>query len=196
MQNLKNFKIYEPSAKQRAADLKAGGKVYAYLISDDGSDWYESQSNFSPDTIKLMYDNDGIIHSVVAEPVPERGNILSVSMFFPLNMSVAEIDGLLPDGFELDSHTWLFDGEKIYQDTARVADNNRQLNANLLKGRLNNAAIAAFAINSSGAVNNARDDDAANLNSVYLYADLLRSVDLDEPVWPEIPAFIEQLFGK
>ncbi|TDN51122.1 hypothetical protein EC843_104133 [Buttiauxella sp. JUb87] len=109
MQNIKNFKSTLPFA----VDAKKFGEnvnSIPFLISEDGQDWYECQELFADDTIKIMYDKNGVIVSVVDAPVPQRGNIFAVSMFNPLGKSVAEVEAL-PPGFKVGA--FKFDGENI-----------------------------------------------------------------------------------
>lgn len=81
MVNFNNFKQYKP-------DNAING--VAYIQSDDGVDWYDSQKEFSPKTIKICFNSAGTIVSVSND----------VSMLFPVNLSIAEVNAL-PTGFEL-----------------------------------------------------------------------------------------------
>ncbi|UAN42641.1 MULTISPECIES: tail fiber assembly protein [unclassified Enterobacter] len=115
MQNIKNFKVVSPSGDQIKKFSNDSGLTPLFLISEDGKDWYECQSLFSDDTIKIMYDENGIICSVVDEPIPERGNIYAVSMFYPENMSVAEVPlSDYPEGVKIDG-SWMFQDGVITQ---------------------------------------------------------------------------------
>jgi hypothetical protein len=193
LRNIKNFTVYEPGPEQRAADLATTGKRYRYLVSEDGLDWYDCQQLFNDQTVKVMYDANNVVRAVVAEPVPQRGNVYAVSMLWPLNMSVAEVAGPLPEGFELNTGTWLFDGERVYQDAALLAAYILNRNKKVLSARLSKAAGFAFAIQSSVAIGNPRDGDSDNLLALQQYADALRDVDLAtaDPAWPEIPSFMQ-----
>lgn len=82
MQNIKNFTEYKPLQQQVDEGLKVSGRRYRYLRSEDGQDWYECQKLFSDTTVKLMYDGDSVIKSVVNEPISQRGYTYAVSMFF------------------------------------------------------------------------------------------------------------------
>ncbi|HHH7407829.1 TPA: tail assembly chaperone, partial [Escherichia coli] len=53
MQNIKNFTKYTPDNPP----VEGAG----YLISEDGQDWYECQTQFAEDTYKVAYDSDGIV---------------------------------------------------------------------------------------------------------------------------------------
>lgn len=68
------------------------------LFTEDGRDWYEEQKKFQPHTLKMMYDNNGIIRSISKD----------VSLLCPDGMSVIE----LPDTDEYrkvdNTGGWLF----------------------------------------------------------------------------------------
>ncbi|MBF5196750.1 phage tail protein, partial [Escherichia coli] len=51
--NLKNLQRYTPEKSDVPGAM--------YLKAEDGRDWYESQSSFKADTLKLVYDSEGII---------------------------------------------------------------------------------------------------------------------------------------
>lgn len=96
MKLLKNLKQYTP-------DEPALGVAVAYLCDEDGNDWYEQQKEFSPDTVKIAYDSDGIIWAVSRD----------VSMLWPVNLSVAEIaEEKIPEELT-DVGLWAFDGKSI-----------------------------------------------------------------------------------
>lgn len=75
MQYIKKFTLYTP-------DVKPFGESAVYLKDENGLDWYESQSQFSANTLKVMFDDNGLIISSSRD----------VSSLFPLNCGVLEID--------------------------------------------------------------------------------------------------------
>ncbi|TXE36452.1 tail fiber assembly protein [Serratia marcescens] len=107
MKLLKNLKQYTP-------DEPALGGAVAYLCDEDGNDWYEQQKEFSPDTVKIAYDSDGIIWAVSRD----------VSMLWPVNLSVAEIAEEKIPGELTDVGLWAFDGKSItprkYSESERI----------------------------------------------------------------------------
>lgn len=192
MQNIKNFKLKKPTKKQLAKYATSSGDVIQFLISEDGQDWYDCQAQFADDTVKIMYDADGIIRSVVDKPVPQRGNIYAVSMFFPLDMSVAEMAVTdYPKGVTLDG-TWKFDGETVYRDASIVDVQQQASNASQYNRLLVKAVTAIVAIQSSAAAGNPREGDAQNLLALQQYVDQLRDVDVTavNPAWPAQPSFL------
>ncbi|EDM3984945.1 phage tail protein, partial [Salmonella enterica subsp. enterica serovar Infantis] len=75
----------------------------AHLKSEDGRDWYECQKLFSPDTIKVEYDNNGIITCISRD----------VSGFWPVGKSVAEVPDTKENRRADISGRWGFDGTDI-----------------------------------------------------------------------------------
>ncbi|HHR4016946.1 TPA: tail fiber assembly protein, partial [Salmonella enterica] len=158
----------------------------------DGQDWYECQSLFSDDTAKIMYDPEGVIWGVVNKPVPQRGNTYAVSMLWPVNMSVAEIDAAdCPDDCRGDG-SWLYRDGKVLPvpvDYQAKAETTRQ---KLLDAA--NSAIADW--RTELALGEISDDDKASLTKWMAYIRELKSLDLtgvsDEATftairWPELP---------
>lgn len=111
-QDIKNFRLIDAPVNRDKTQVEINIGAY-FLESDDGQDWYECQSLFSDDTAKIMYDHEGVIWGVVNKPVPQRGNTYSVSMLWPVNMSVAEIDAAdCPDDCRGDG-SWLYRDGKV-----------------------------------------------------------------------------------
>lgn len=120
MQNIKNFTTTNPTKSQVLKSKNVDNTTTMFLKSEDGIDWYESQKLFKDDTIKIMYDSDNVIRSLISSPIPQRGNTLNVNMFFPINMSVAEVDRAnFPLECSLDG-TWKFIDGVVFQDEVVV----------------------------------------------------------------------------
>ncbi|EGB1029332.1 tail fiber assembly protein [Salmonella enterica subsp. enterica serovar Reading] len=111
-QNIKKFRLIDAPVNRDKTQAEINIGAY-FLESEDGQDWYECQSLFSDDTAKIMYDHEGVIWGVINKPVPQRGNTYSVSMLWPVNMSVAEIDAAdCPDDCRGDG-SWLYRDGKV-----------------------------------------------------------------------------------
>ncbi|EFU5484528.1 phage tail protein, partial [Salmonella enterica subsp. enterica serovar Muenchen] len=95
MQDIKNFTPYKPESP-----VISGA---AHLKSEDGHDWYECQKLFSPDTIKVEYDNNGVITCISRD----------VSGFWPVGKSVAEVPDTEENRRADISGRWGFDGTDI-----------------------------------------------------------------------------------
>lgn len=183
MQHFRNFKLVQPTTAMLAKFITEGEELQEiplFLMSDDGTDWYDAYPLFDDHTIKIMYDANGVIRSVVDAPVPQRGNIYAASMFFPEGMSVAEISGELPEGFEIDSATWVFDGESIYQVPELAKYSPETINQNK-RQYLAGIAAANIAILQAGtALNRSRDGDADALIEWQIYLCDLRDMTADD----------------
>ncbi len=90
LQVIENFKIVDTPKNRIITTLETNLGV-VFLESEDGQDWYECQALFSDDTVKIMYDAQGVIRAVVDKPVPQRDNTYAVSMLWPVDMSVSEM---------------------------------------------------------------------------------------------------------
>lgn len=140
MQDIKNFKSYTPDAELIDKYKQSDGKLPLFLISEDGQDWYECQSNFSDDTVKVLYNDSGVIVGLVDAPVPHRGNIYAVSVFFPSDLSVAEISVAdLPAGCCIDGK-WHYESglitkinENVFLQSTRKTPQQLALDAYILQ---------------------------------------------------------------
>lgn len=93
MKHLKKLKQYIP-------DNPALGVTVSYLCDEDGNDWYENQKEFSPDTVKISYDENGVVVAISKD----------ISMLWPINLSVVELSlNEVPSNLS-DSGEWVFDG--------------------------------------------------------------------------------------
>ncbi|EEW0869230.1 tail fiber assembly protein, partial [Escherichia coli] len=93
--NLKNLQRYTPEKSDVPGSM--------YLKAEDGRDWYESQSSFKADTLKLVYNSEGIITSISKD----------VSMLWPVGQSVVEVEDTAENRKADISGRWKFDGEKV-----------------------------------------------------------------------------------
>ena len=59
MMHLKNITAGNPKTKEQYQLTKQFN--IKWLYSDDGKNWYEEQKNFQPDTLKMVYDHNGVI---------------------------------------------------------------------------------------------------------------------------------------
>ncbi|EBW6359693.1 phage tail protein [Salmonella enterica subsp. enterica serovar Oranienburg] len=101
MMNIKNFTQGAPKTPEQL-ELANKHRVL-FLFSEDGQEWYESQKQFAPDTIKFTYDSDGVIRSISRD----------VSALWPVDKSVAEVPDTTANRRADISGRWGFDGENI-----------------------------------------------------------------------------------
>ncbi|EAB7296550.1 tail fiber assembly protein [Salmonella enterica] len=190
-QNIKKFRLIDAPVSRGKTQAEINIGAY-FLESEDGQDWYECQSLFSDDTAKIMYDPEGVIWGVVNQPVPQRGNTYAVSMLWPVNMSVAEIDAAdCPDDCRGDG-SWLYRDGKVLPvpvDYQAKAETTRQK-------LLNDADNAIKDWRTELTLGIISDENKAALILWMNYINVLKSLDLtdvsDEATftairWPALP---------
>ncbi|EBT1025740.1 tail fiber assembly protein [Salmonella enterica] len=190
-QDIKNFRLVDEPATREKTQSEINIGAY-FLESEDGQDWYECQSLFSDDTAKIMYDHEGVIWGVINKPVPQRGNTYAVSMLWPVNMSVAEIDAAdCPDDCRGDG-SWLYRDGKVLPvpvDYQAKAETTRQK-------LLNDADNAIKDWRTELTLGIISDENKAALILWMNYINILKSLDLagvsDEATftairWPALP---------
>ncbi|EDK3117623.1 phage tail protein [Salmonella enterica subsp. enterica serovar Panama] len=101
MVNIKNFTPGDPKTPEQL-ELANKHRVL-FLFSEDGQEWYESQKQFAPDTIKFTYDSDGVIRSISRD----------VSSLWPVDKNVAEVADTTANRRADISGRWGFDGTNI-----------------------------------------------------------------------------------
>ncbi|WFZ22200.1 tail fiber assembly protein [Citrobacter portucalensis] len=198
MQNIKNFSLVDATPELLKKIKNTENTVGAlFLESENGLDWYEAQKLFSDNTVKIQYNSDGVIISVVDAPVPERGNIYAVSMLWPVGCSVTEIAiEDYPAGVTLDG-TWKFnsDTHSVYQDADTVAARVLSKNTSLRAKYASDAVLSITALQAGIALNRSVEGDGDALTAWQNYLCDLRSMtptDLQQsPVaFPAAPANI------
>ncbi|HAG2567926.1 TPA: tail fiber assembly protein [Salmonella enterica] len=190
-QDIKNFRLIDAPVNRDKTQSEINIGAY-FLESEDGQDWYECQSLFSDDTAKIMYDPEGVIWGVINKPVPQRGNTYAVSMLWPVNMSVAEIDAAdCPDDCRGDG-SWLYRDGKVLPvpvDYQAKAETTRQK-------LLNDADNAIKDWRTELTLGIISDENKATLILWMNYINVLKSLDLtgvsDEATftairWPALP---------
>ncbi|ANC42413.1 hypothetical protein A6V27_19575 [Hafnia alvei] len=186
MQNIKNFRKVEPTTEQIMSYASQDNGDLLFLSSEDGQDWYECQTLFADGTIKIMYDAQGVIRSMVTEPVPQRGNVLPVSMFWPVDCSVAEVNAL-PEACDI-SGAWR------YTDSGEIVrhhDFDLKLAEKILLSRLNEADSMISPLERAVKHGIETNDERAVLEAWERYSVLLSRVDTSTAPdidWPPIPA--------
>lgn len=183
MNNMKNFTRAAPETAEQKRLAASHGVLF--LKSDAGEDWYECQKSFRPETVKLMYDKDGIIRSITTKPNAEGH--YDVSGFFPENMSVAEIDHL-PEGVDINGR-WLFDGVQIKLREYSVAELQQQA-ANRKQELIKQSSLQIETLNDAAELGMASEEEQRLLARWKTYRVLLNRIapetapDID---WPQQP---------
>ncbi|MEB2729586.1 tail fiber assembly protein [Citrobacter koseri] len=177
MQHLKNLTKYTPDDAYNLFLMDEHNAEF--FISDDGRDWYESQADFMPDTLKVAYDEAGIIRCISKD----------VSSIYPRDFSVVEVE-ITPENQDVDiMGGWVFRDGKIqpreYSQEELIAQ------AEAKKAELLAMADAAIApLSRAVRLKMATDEEAATLEEWERYSVLINRVDtstVPDIDWPEQP---------
>ena len=181
MMNIKGFKIGSPKTPEQ---LKLSNQHNAlFLFSEDGVEWYSSQQSFSADTIKIAYDEEGIIRSIAANK--------DVSTLWPAGLNVAEVADTTANRRANISGDWVFDGKKIdkriytpeeHQEQARVEQ----------RARIANAAKMIAPLQDAVDLDMANEAERTRLDQWKRYRVVLSRLDFsDAPSinWPAVPHY-------
>ncbi|QPS66184.1 tail fiber assembly protein [Enterobacter asburiae] len=149
------------------------GMDVIFLQNERGDDWYEIQSKFSQETMKIVYDENGIITSYS----------LDASSLNPIDSYVAEISETeFPEGIDI-LGGWKFDGKKLIQINPDPLDE-----INSKKIRLINEATAVIAtLQDAVDLSIATTQEVESLREWKIYRVLLNRVNPNEPDWPLKP---------
>ncbi|EBS5543486.1 tail fiber assembly protein [Salmonella enterica subsp. enterica serovar Plymouth] len=185
-QNIKNFRLIDAPVNRGKTQSEINIGAF-FLESEDGQDWYQCQSLFSDDTAKIMYDPEGVIWGVVNKPVPQRGNTYAVSMLWPVNMSVAEIDAAdCPDDCRGDG-MWLYQDGKVVQRAYSPEELRKKAEAEKVRC-LAEAESAIAPLARAVKLKIATDEELKRMEAWELYSVMVNRVDTLNPDWPDKPA--------
>lgn len=180
MANFKNFTKYTPTDKE---DLFIMGVTF--LKSEEGTDWYECQKEFSKDTLKVVYD-------------PSTKQIISVSYdvssLFPMGLSIGEVK-TFPKRFDINGNFegFVFNEEKEIISTRVYSLEEIKDQAEAKQKSLISDAMALISpLQFAKDLEMATEEEQARLKALQKYVVLLNRVPQQETyptgiVWPEIP---------
>lgn len=101
MIHLKNIRSQNATTPEQFDLTKRLGVIW--LISEDGKNWYDELANFAPDTLKIAYDSEGVIHHVDTD----------ASMIDPEDLSVVELPATTANRRADIGGRWGFDGTGV-----------------------------------------------------------------------------------
>jgi hypothetical protein len=176
MNNIKNFKRYYPThAEKIALSLPVTDAIF--LISEEGQDWYACQKIFQPETMKVVYEANGVIRSMSQD----------VSTLYPEGCSVAEVSKWPQEATA--NRTWCFiDGQvvpRIY-----TADELKEQATHKRDYLLEQAAKIIAPLQDAVDLDIVSDAEKASLLAWKKYRVLLNRVDVSQASdidWPEAP---------
>ncbi|KII68656.1 Tail fiber assembly protein U' [Thelohanellus kitauei] len=171
MITMKNFTV---------ENVDLNGLLIAVATDETGADWYESQKNFHPDTLKVVFDAVGLIISEGQD----------VSALWPGGNSIAEVDPAdVPAEFTLNGE-WVFDGKQIKPRTYDAGAESKR------KDLLSEAATVTADWRVELQLNTISEEDKASLIKWMEYIKAVKATELsqvkDEDTfnqieWPDKP---------
>ena len=174
MMHLKNITAGNPKTKEQYQLTKQFN--IKWLYSDDGKNWYEEQKNFQPDTLKMVYDHNGVIICIEKD----------VSAINPEGASVVEVPDITANRRADDSGKWMFkDGavvKRIY-----TADEQQQQAESQKAALLSEAESVIQPLERAVRLNMATDEERTRLEAWERYSVLVNRVDTAKPEWPQKP---------
>jgi len=171
------FEKYIPENEKLLSDAEIvkdiTGMDVIFLCDNKGRDWYEIQSDYKKDTMKIVYGDDGVINSFSAD----------ASTLNPVDSFVSEIPFTeFPSAVDVFGN-WRFDGAKVVQIEVDYLKQNATLKQQLLTEASKVISILQDAVDLSMAT----EQETANLLNWKKYRILLNRVDPEEPEWPSKP---------
>lgn len=176
MQHLKNLKTYTPDDEYSLLLMKEHSAEF--FISDDGRDWYESQASFSPDTLKVAYDEAGIIRSISQD----------VSSIYPRDLSVVELPATKANLRVTLGDYWFYKDGKLQQIRDYLADAETERNS-----RMADATARIDWLEDAQKDGDISADEETELAALRAYRTALRRLDLTTAPdinWPEVPEYV------
>ncbi|MEG1691340.1 MAG: tail fiber assembly protein [Hafnia sp.] len=174
MQHLKNMKKYTPDDENSLFLIKEHN--VEFYISDDGSDWYKSQADFLPDTLKIAYDKEDIIRCISQD----------VSSINPRDLSVVEVEFNTKNKAVNISGGWIFNGGEI--KPRQYSQEELRTQAEARKTELLSAAAVAIApLQDAVDEGIATVEETAALSEWKKYRVTVMRVDVSKPEWPPLP---------
>lgn len=153
----------------------------SFICDEQGNDWYALQKNFKSNTLKIIFDVNGVITAASHE----------ASALWPMSASVAEVD-VVPDTFDADSIAgrWVFNDGKITERVYTLSELINQANA-VRSGLMADAMLKIAPLQDAVDIDDATEDEIARLKDWKKYRVALSRLDLStapDITWPEIPA--------
>lgn len=147
-----------------------------YLQTEDGLDWYYHLTRFQADTMKICFDDNGVIRSFHAD----------ASRLFPSGLSVVEVNiSDVPDGLNIYGE-WLFkDGKIVPVPVDYIAEAEKK------RDSLMDVATARItALTEAQEDNDITPEEEQELTALRTYRSALRRIDLNAAPdidWPNNP---------
>lgn len=171
------FKQYMPDNEKFLKDAQYikenTGMDVIFLCDEKGRDWYDVQTEFDQNKIKIMYDDNGIIRSISND----------ASSLNPIDSFVAEIErNDFPSDVDIFGG-WKFDGANVIRVSVDYVAENERIKHKLIS----EATLFIAPLQDSVDLSMATSQEEKDLIEWKKYRVLLSRVDPNSPVWPNKP---------
>jgi hypothetical protein len=170
-----NFTLYEP----KVVSFELRGLNVQFLKSDSGEDWYQCQKLFAKDTVKIAFDDRGVICSYSED----------ISSLWPINLSVAEVpNNIMARQLDI-SGRWVFDGKNIAKRIYTPEEHQEQARAEQ-RTRIASATNMIAPLQDAVDLDMVSDAEKARLESWKKYRVMLNRLDITTAPdidWPSAP---------
>lgn len=170
-----NFSLYEP----KVVSFELRELNVQFLKSDSGEDWYQCQKLFAKDTIKIAFDERGVICSYSED----------ISSLWPINLSVAEVpNNIMARQLDI-SGSWVFDGKNIAKRIYTPEEHQEQARIEQ-RTRIASAANMIAPLQDAVDLNMANTAEITRLESWKKYRVMLNRLDITTAPdidWPSAP---------
>ncbi|HGP0782855.1 TPA: tail fiber assembly protein, partial [Salmonella enterica subsp. houtenae serovar Houten] len=170
MMHLKNISAGNPKTMAQFQLTKRSGVIWLY--SEDGKNWYDEQKNFAADTLKIAYDQNGVIVNISQD----------VSTINPTGLSVVELPNITANRRADIYGGWVFDGEKIIKRVYTSEELRQQAEVKKLK-LLEEAEAVITPLARAVKLDIATDEERQRLEVWEQYSVLVNRVDTSKPDW-------------
>lgn len=169
------FTLYEP----KVVSFELRGLNVQFLKSDSGEDWYQCQKLFAKDTVKIAFDERGVICSYSED----------ISSLWPINLSVAEVpNNIMARQLDI-SGRWVFDGKNIAKRIYTPEEHQEQARAEQ-RTRIASATNMIAPLQDAVDLDMVSDAEKARLESWKKYRVMLNRLDITTAPdidWPSAP---------
>ncbi|EAV3586652.1 tail fiber assembly protein [Salmonella enterica] len=147
-----------------------------WLYSEDEKNWYEEQKNFAADTLKIAYDQNGVIVNISQD----------VSTINPTGLSVVELPDITANRRADIYGGWMFDGKQVIKRIYTPEELRQQAEVKKVKF-LEEAENVITPLARAVKMKIATDEEKQKLEAWELYSVMVNRVDTSNPDWPQKP---------
>lgn len=174
MMHLKNISVGNPKTMAQFQLTKRSGVIWLY--SEDGKNWYDEQKKFAADTLKIAYDQNGVIVNISRD----------VSTINPTGLSVVELPNSTANRRADIYGGWVFDGEKVIKRVYTTEEMRRQAESKKAK-LLEDAETVITPLARAVKLGIATNEEQKRLEVWELYSVKVSRVNTSKPAWPDKP---------